>query len=74
MKRSVAVLGAVSLFAWTAAAQDVPRAEVFTGFTYTRVNSASNVPAFSTNGGGGGDNNQHCIRYTTGFNFTLGAQ
>ena len=53
MKRSIAVLGAVSLFALTATAQDVPRAEVFTGFTYTRVNSASNVPAFSANGGGG---------------------
>jgi outer membrane immunogenic protein len=53
MKRSVAVLGAVSLFALVAAAQDVPKAEVFTGFTYTRVNSASNVPAFSANGGGG---------------------
>ncbi len=53
MKRSIAALGAVSLFAFAAAAQDVPRAEVFTGFTYTRVNSASNVPAFSANGGGG---------------------
>src|SRR5689334_8971750 len=53
MKRSIALLGAVSLFALMAAAQDVPKAEVFTGFTYTRVNSASNVPAFSANGGGG---------------------
>jgi len=53
MKRSIACLGAVSLFAAVAAAQDVPKAEVFTGFTYTRVNSASNVPAFSANGGGG---------------------
>jgi hypothetical protein len=53
MKRSIAVWGAVSLLAIAAAAQDVPRAEVFTGFTYTRVNSASNVPAFSANGGSG---------------------
>jgi opacity protein-like surface antigen len=53
MKKSIALWGAVSLFALAAAAQDVPRAEVFTGFTYTRVNSASNVPAFSANGGGG---------------------
>jgi hypothetical protein len=53
MKRSIALLGAVSLFAVAAAAQDVPKVEVFTGFTYTRVNSASNVPAFSANGGGG---------------------
>src|SRR4051794_2283366 len=53
MKKSIALLGAVSLFALSAAAQDVPRAEAFMGFTYTRVNSASNVPAFSANGGGG---------------------
>src|SRR5206468_4906345 len=42
-----------SLFALAAAAQDLPKVEVFTGFTYTRVNSASNIPAFSANGGGG---------------------
>src|SRR3954447_8445687 len=53
MKKSIALLGGVSLFALSAAAQDVPRAEAFMGFTYTRVNSASNVPAFSANGGGG---------------------
>jgi hypothetical protein len=53
MKRSIGLLGAVSLFALVAAAQDIPRAEIFTGFTYTRVNSASDVPAFSANGGGG---------------------
>ena len=53
MMKSIALWGAFSLFALSAAAQDVPRAEVFMGFTYTRVNSASNVPAFSANGGGG---------------------
>jgi outer membrane immunogenic protein len=53
MKRSIAVLGAVLLFAMAAAAQDVPRGEVFLGFNYTRVNSASDVPAFSANGGDG---------------------
>ena len=36
-----------------AAAQDTPRAEVFLGYTYDRVNSATNVPAFSANGGSG---------------------
>jgi hypothetical protein len=41
------------LFALAAAAQDVPKIETFVGFTYTRVNSASNIPAFSANGGGG---------------------
>ena len=35
------------------AAQDEPRVEVFTGFTYTRVNSATDIPAFSAKGGGG---------------------
>src|SRR5258706_10558714 len=39
--------------AGAARAQDHPRVETFTGFTYTRVNSATNVPAFSANGGGG---------------------
>jgi opacity protein-like surface antigen len=53
MKKIIAVLGAVSLFAIAAAAQDVPKAEVFLGYTYTRVNSASDVPAFSANGGSG---------------------
>src|SRR5581483_9503465 len=53
MKRSIAVLGAVSLFALAAAAQDVPRSELFLGYTYTRVNSATDIPAFSANGGGG---------------------
>jgi hypothetical protein len=53
MTKSIAILGVVLLFAMTAAAQDTPVAEVFLGYTYTRVNSASNVPAFSANGGGG---------------------
>jgi hypothetical protein len=53
MKKSITILGVVLLFAVAAAAQDTPVAEVFLGYTYTRVNSASNVPAFSANGGGG---------------------
>ena len=44
---------ALSLVAGIASAQDYPRVETFAGFTYTRANSASNVPAFSANGGGG---------------------
>src|SRR5439155_14904816 len=35
------------------AADDHPKVESFFGFNYTRVNSASNVPAFSANGGAG---------------------
>jgi hypothetical protein len=53
MKIGFAVLGCVLLLAFSAAAQDVPKMEVFAGYTYTRVNSATNVPAFSANGGGG---------------------
>ena len=43
----------VVLAVGAASAQDYPRVETFAGFTYTRANSASNVPAFSANGGGG---------------------
>lgn len=35
------------------AADDHPNVETFLGFTYMRANSATDVPAFSTNGGGG---------------------
>ena len=35
------------------AADDHPNVEVFAGYTFLRANSATNVPAFSTNGGGG---------------------
>jgi len=35
------------------AADDHPKAEAFFGFNYTRVNSASDIPAFSANGGTG---------------------
>ena len=53
MTKSIAVLGGVLLLAMVAAAQDVPRGEVFLGYTYMRVNSGTNVPAFSANGGSG---------------------
>jgi hypothetical protein len=53
MKKSLAVLAVILVFAFVAAAQDVPRMETFLGYTYVRANSASNIPAFSANGGGG---------------------
>jgi hypothetical protein len=53
MRKSLVAIGAVTLLTLTAAAQDTPRGEVFLGYTYTRMNSATNVPAFSSNGGGG---------------------
>ena len=42
-------LGSVMAFA----ADDHPTWETFAGYTYMRANSATNVPSFSTNGGGG---------------------
>ncbi len=53
MTKSITALGAFLLLATMAAAQDVPRGEVFLGFTYMRVNSGTDVPAFSANGGSG---------------------
>jgi hypothetical protein len=53
MRKSLTIIGVVLLSAFVAAAQDVPRAETFLGYTYVRFNSATNVPAFSSNGGSG---------------------
>jgi hypothetical protein len=53
MKMKLTVIGVPLLFALTAAAEDVPRMETFLGYTYVRANSATNVPAFSANGGSG---------------------
>lgn len=53
MRKSISIVAVVLLFALTAAAQDAPRVETFLGYTYTRANSATNVPAFSANGGSG---------------------
>jgi len=65
MKKSLAVVGMSVLFAGMAAAQDAPRMETFLGYTYVRANSATNVPAFSANGGGG--------QFVYNFNKWLGA-
>lgn len=64
MKRIVAVCLIALAFALVAAAQDIPRFEVYTGFVYTRFNSATNVPAFSANGGTG--------QFGVNFNHWLG--
>ena len=53
MKKSVVIISVILLFAMLAAAQDAPRAETFLGYSYVRFNSATNVPAFSANGGSG---------------------
>jgi opacity protein-like surface antigen len=53
------------------AADEHPKGEAFLGYDYTRVNSASNVPAFSANGG----TSQFSINFGKYFGFVseLGA-
>jgi hypothetical protein len=53
MRKRFAVIAVTLLFATMAIAQDTPRMETFLGYTYVRANSATDVPAFSANGGGG---------------------
>src|SRR5438309_5422961 len=54
MQKILAFTLLVLLSGFTAfAADDHPTVETFFGFTYLRANSASNVPAFSANGGSG---------------------
>lgn len=53
MKRCIRVIGAAVLCALAAGAQDWPRYETSLGYTFTRFNSATNVPAFSAHGGSG---------------------
>lgn len=45
------VFGVLFLFAVGAFAQDEPKFETYLGYSFTRVNSGINVPAFSANGG-----------------------
>ena len=53
MQKFVVMTLLVLLCGTMAFAGDQPKVETFLGFTYMRANSATNVPAFSTNGGGG---------------------
>jgi opacity protein-like surface antigen len=54
MKNIVVALGSVLLFSFSAVADDeAPRMETFLGYTFTRANSATNIPSFSANGGSG---------------------
>jgi opacity protein-like surface antigen len=62
---SLAVIGAALLWAIVAAAADVPRYEVFLGYTYVRANSAADIPAVTANGGGG--------QFSYNFNQWIGA-
>src|SRR6516162_379411 len=53
MKKSFTVLAVILVFAFAAAAADYSRMETFLGYAYVRTNSATDVPAFNANGGGG---------------------
>jgi hypothetical protein len=53
MKKCVAIAVTAVLGAWTASAQDAPKVGAYLGYDYVRFNSATNVPAFSANGGNG---------------------
>ena len=53
MSKSMFIVAVVLLCALTASAQDTPLVETFLGYDYQRANSATNVPAFSMNGGSG---------------------
>jgi len=53
MKRVLYAPLFVLLFSSAAAGPAVPKAELFLGNNYVRVNSATEVPSFSSNGGSG---------------------
>ena len=54
MRKIIAVIAAVPMFALVAAATDVPKTETFLGYNYVRFNPNSDVfPSFNANGGGG---------------------
>jgi opacity protein-like surface antigen len=52
MSKSITIIGLTLLVAFAAAAQDKgTQMETFLGYTFTRFNSATDIPAFSANGG-----------------------
>ena len=65
MRSSLAVFTAIVVLASVAAAQNVPRMETFLGYTFVRANSATDVPSFNANGGGG--------QFAYNFNQWIGA-
>ncbi len=54
MRKVMAAIAAVPLFALVASATDVPTAEAFLGYNFVRFNPNSGyIPSFNANGGGG---------------------
>ena len=50
MRKLGCLLGLILVFSLTAAAQDAPKAEIFAGYSYLRVNPGDPVPGINTNG------------------------
>ena len=53
MRKLVCLLGLVFLFSLGAAAQDVPKVDLFAGYTYVHTGPAISIPSFNANGGVG---------------------
>jgi hypothetical protein len=54
MRKVMAAIAAVPLFALVASATDIPTSEVFLGYNFVRFNPNSGyIPSFNANGGGG---------------------
>src|SRR5260370_25694362 len=51
MKLKATMIAVIALFGLTAIAQDVPKADVFFGYSFLRANQAQSIPAFTANGG-----------------------
>src|SRR6478736_713713 len=49
----IACCASFSLMDGVAFAEDVPKADLFLGYSFIRANSARNIPAFTNNGGVG---------------------
>jgi len=53
MRKFMCLLGLVFLFSMGAAAQDVPRVDLFAGYTYVHTGPGISAPSFNANGGVG---------------------
>ena len=53
MRKVVCLLGLVSLFSFSAAAQDVPKVDLFAGYSYVHTGPGIAIPSFGANGGVG---------------------
>jgi len=51
MRKFVCLLGLVFLFSFTAAAQDVPKIDLFAGYSFLHTSPGISVPSFNANGG-----------------------